>query len=300
MDQWIETAAGFRIPAQVAQLPKAELVARVYGIICGEYGCPGCGRIYEEKDYPSSVCPDCRTPLPHVCVNKTCANVVEPVRVETQSGGVVYYSPPLDCKECQKYTGRAQRAAYMESITPRHIHANLGAAYYWQRAGRGVLDEALKGWFLDERCGALSRVHMLYVWGPAGSGKSVGVMYHATINHLSLKVEGLFYVSEDTLLQANAERYADIRDVKDRAMSLFDKCQRTPLLIVDDFGARESYRPAQAEMYSRVLGQRLRTGAATIVIGSKRPVDGSPFSFVPGQLSGAFRGSGRSVWVEAG
>lgn len=299
MEGWVDTGNGFRVPGHVYEIPRRELIYRIHGIVCGEYKCPHCSRVYMEEDYPSGQCVECGTPLPHVCVNKTCINVVDPIRVEGENGGVMYYPPTLDCSECQKFAGRAQRAAYIEAITPSYIHKNLGAAYYWNREGRGRLDEDLKGWFTSERCGELSRVHMLYVHGEAGTGKSVGVMYHAAINHLSRKVDGLFYACEDSLINHNAERYADSRDIRDRALSYFTKCSTTPLLIVDDLGSRANYRPAQVEMYARVLGERLRLGKATIVIGRRPPVDGSPFSWIPGQLSGAFRGAGRSILVRA-
>lgn len=295
--EWIEVGLGIRIPKHVYDLGPAELVHRIHGITCGQYECPSCGRVYVESDYPSGQCTACRCPLPRVCVHKTCDNVVEPLRHETESGSVMWYEPTLDCSECQKFQGRAQRAAYIESITPPHIHRELGSAYYWDKKGRGSLDESLKGWFTSERCGEASRVHMIYVYGREGVGKSVGVMYHAAKNHLGLRVKGLFYVTEEDLLLANANKYADRREDKERAASLFAKCSRTELLVVDDLGGRPTYRQGQAETIGRVLGERLRMCRPTIVIGRREPVDGSPFSWVPGQLSGAFRSAGRSCMV---
>jgi len=183
-------------------------------------------------------------------------------------------------------------------VTPPHIHQHLGLAYYWETPGREGLDGDLKQWFTKEKCGSSSRCHMLYVHGAEDVGKSVGVMFHASKNHLSNRIEGMFYVSEEELLVANANKYADHREAKERAVSLFGKCSTTPLLIVDDVGNRKAYRPGQAEMYGRVLGERMRMGRATIVIGRRPLIDGSPFSWIPGQLSGAFKHTGRSIEVK--
>ncbi len=295
--EWVESAMGTRVPKRVHDLGHHELIQRIHGIVCGEYKCPGCGSPFLEQHYPSSRCVACGAPLPRICVTRSCGNRVEPLRVEDERGGVRWYEPYLDCHECQKFSGRSQRSAWIENITPPHIQQYIGSSYHWATTGRQGLDESLKQWFTVERCGADSRCHMLYVYGEEGCGKSVGVMFHAAKNHMSNRIEGLFYVSEDQLLAANANKYADQRESKEDAIALFAKCSGTKMLILDDMGNRSNYRPGQAELYGRVLGERIRLGRATIVIGRRIPIDGSPFGWVPGQLSSAFKHSGRSIRV---
>ena len=294
---WMETVMGVRVPKHIFELGRAELIHRIHGITCGEYQCAGCGEVFIEQNYPAVVCVVCNVPLPRICVTKSCGNRVEPLRASDGRGGVQWYEPTLDCYECQRYSGRAQRSAWIESITPPHIHQHLGSSYYWATPGREDLDSDLKQWFIDERCGASSMCHMLYVYGNEGAGKSVGVMFHASKNHMCKRIDGLFYVSEEELLTANANRYSDQREAKERAVSLFAKCSATHVLVVDDVGNRQAYRPGQAEMYGRVLGERMRLGKATIVIGQRTLVDGAPFNWIPGQLNSAFRHSGRALEV---
>ena len=295
--EWAETVQGIRVPKHIAQMSKGEIVWKVHGIVVGEYRCVNCDRVYMEHDYPSGRCIGCGVPLPRICVTPSCDNRCDPINYTDERGGVQWYDPMLDCGDCQRFSGRAQRSSWIQSITPPHIHEHLGQAYHWAKPGRDRLDGELKQWFVEERCGVASRQVMLYVYGEAGVGKSVGVMFHAARNHLNNRVKGVFYVTESDLLTANGNRYADRREDKEKALSLFAKCSETPLLILDDLGNRDSYRPGQLDMFGRVIGERARLGRPVIVISRRPPGTDGPFAWIPGQLSGAFRHAGRTVAV---
>ena len=293
---FVEGWTGIKIPQHIKDLGRAELVFRVHGIVCGEFRCPNCGQVYEEDDYPSACCVKCRTPLPEICVNKSCDNQSMPIKHVGHNGQTVWYPPMMDCAECQKFTGRAQRSAWMEKITPAHIHAHLGAAYYWGRDGRAKLDKELKSWFIDERCGEGSRQPFMYVVGPEASGKSVGVMYHVAKNHLGRRVKGCWYVSEPDLLKSHANKYSDSFEDKAEATAMFAKCADTELLILDDLGMRTDYRQPQIDMLARTLGDRMKRSQPTILIGRHAGRD-NPLSWLSSGLSQAFKHSGRVVEV---
>ncbi len=302
MSAFVESVTGLRVPESVARLTRAQLIKLVHGIEAGAWCCVHCDRLLVEDDYPATTCPGCgQATLPRRCTTRGCSNLCAAVRDATDRG-VRYYDPPTYCADCAQQGGRRSRANWCETITPRDVYGHA-ISYDRDRPARAELDRILAWWISEDDMGRVSRQTMLYVYGPHGCGKSVGVMAHVMRAHISGIVGGLWYASDQDVRALAAGTYSDSSEDKAASAEGFYRAAKADLLVLDGAGnSREQTRSVRAA-YEKLLGDRFRRMRATVVISTRRPHayrgGASAFDWLDGSMPSQFAAVGMCVGVSS-
>ncbi len=302
--QFQRTMSGFRVPKRVAMMTPAQIMKKVHGIDVGAWSCPNCNRTLQEEDYPSATCRGCgQATLPRVCNTKGCVNLCQPMTAINDRGAVSYYDPPTFCETCTKQGSRKQRAQWCERVTPADIYSGA-IDYEIRKNGRESLDNTIGWWFSEDRFGKVSGQSFVYVYGEHGAGKSVGVMAHAIRGHIKGIISGLWYVSNADVERMARGTYSDDREEKASSGRSFYKCSTTDLLVIDDAGNKQGITRSVRSAYERIIGDRFRRMAPTIVISTRKPFryrDGfSVFDWLDESMSSQFAMAGIVVEVLQG
>lgn len=270
----------FAIPATAPTIAVADIWQQVVGVRLEEYACPTCGWRPRSDQMPTCYCTAehngqrCGHPLPRAC--ETCGEPVE---------GIEGDRPYPYCDRCLGDSERTRRQDLAKARVPRQYQGAVKA--FWEDTRtehRDPLYRAIVEWSTDLDYGAAGDGRglpsCLWIWGSAGSGKTVASLLLLTRALVKGRFRDARYVTEAEVIRAAVDQFDDHE--RDAARALLREVRDIPLLVLDELGRRapgghqpyaasRGYTPREHQELTRIVYHRLDQRLPTVCITNRSP-----------------------------
>ena len=257
----------FKTPEYCKETPPRDRWLILTGSEPADYVCPSCGLGAEVPgDAPPLYCRPgvCGCPSPWPC--SSCDAIIHPI----EDGGQ-WDRPAPFCPACASNRRREEIRGVIERVVPRELRVAARALY--KVAHRKAFMGALYRWVGAEGLGMKRGPSALLVYGSRGSGKSVGAAWAIAKAINDELIHNALYVTEDDLVRAAVDQFADAKDVQAKSRSLLHVAANVPFLVIDELGSTRThgYSDREKKELIRILHKRLSGRMPTMLVSNLSP-----------------------------